>query len=65
MEHDMCNGKRRYASETEAKHVRNVREHGSSELRIYFCDWCFGYHLTKMWKEKQRTEKVWKRKNYG
>ncbi len=50
-----CNGKRTYASEREAKKVRNVREHDVSKLRVYQCDVCYGWHLTKQYK-KDRME---------
>lgn len=42
-----CNGKYTYPSEKAAKDARNKREREVSKLRIYECDICHGYHLTK------------------
>lgn len=44
-------GKKIYKSESEAKHVRQAIYHTRKlRLRIYSCDKCFGWHLTKMQK---------------
>lgn len=50
---EYCNGKRRYKSAKVAKRVRNFREHASPALRIYECDRCFGWHLTKQKKNRR------------
>lgn len=43
----LCNGKQIYRSEKESKRIRNGREkYGASNLRIYECPDCHGYHLT-------------------
>lgn len=52
----MCNGKRTYSSEKQAKKVRNIREYDVSFLRVYQCDECFGWHLTKQ-RSWERIEK--------
>lgn len=45
---DKCNGKRRYASESHARKVRQaIYKARSPKLRIYFHDLCYSWHLTK------------------
>lgn len=48
-----CNGKKIYKSSQQAKHVRNAIAHNRKrKLRVYPCNKCFGYHLTKTPNEK-------------
>ena len=48
---ETCNGKNTYESQQAAKRVRNRREKDVSKLRVYQCDICYGYHLTKHYKK--------------
>lgn len=50
-----CNGKRVYRSIKEAKRVRNTRGHATGGLRVYYCKWCHGFHLTKMQRARSDT----------
>lgn len=44
-----CFRKVRYDSEQRAERYRRKREQeGAEPLRVYFCDICGGYHLTKV-----------------
>ena len=46
--YSQCLGKKRYASESRAKEIRRNRiRRGAEYLRVYYCRWCNGYHLTK------------------
>ena len=40
-------GKYIYESEKKAKRVRNTRAKEAGNLRVYRCNECFGWHLTK------------------
>ena len=46
----MCTKKRRYANESKAteaaKHCR-AKNAGAVNLRVYYCDVCEGWHITK------------------
>lgn len=53
----MCNGKQSYDSERAAKRVRNIREKDVSRLRVYQCDDCFRFHLTKSFNRFNRLDK--------
>ncbi len=45
---DRCNGKKIYTSQKAAKKVLRTRGHAVSYLRVYPCDYCYGWHLTSM-----------------
>ncbi len=53
-----CNGKRIYRSVHEAKRVRNARGHAVKNLRVYYCKWCYGFHLTKMMRDTSDTHRT-------
>ena len=46
--YSQCLGKKRYSSENHAKEIRrSCIRRGAEYLRVYYCRWCNGYHLTK------------------
>lgn len=59
MNGELCGGKMRYESEARAKHVRNTRARfGTNTLRVYQCDTCYGWHLTKSKKGSQEAQSM-------
>lgn len=52
--HARCGRKRRYRSPEHARHMqRNASQHRGTQLRVYLCPSCDGWHLTKRleWKD--------------
>ena len=49
--HRMCNSKRRFKSEADAKHALDLINPGKAKAnrpnRVYKCPHCGGYHLTR------------------
>ena len=46
--YSQCLKKKRYATEGDASHMARLRcRAGKEQLRVYYCIFCEGYHLTK------------------
>ena len=56
--YSQCTGKTRYETQSRATHVKHLRmTSGSAPLRVYYCCFCGGYHLThKMALPRNRTD---------
>lgn len=51
-----CKAKTRYADEFRAKEVARLRmRNGSEPLRVYYCVFCDGYHLTHKMKHDEES----------
>lgn len=51
---EFCNGKQTYSKNEAESLVRRVGRHINKGMRIYKCDTCYGYHLTKKGRQNKR-----------
>jgi len=53
-----CSRKVRYATQSEAtRQARKAEKERGVEIRVYFCNFCNGYHLTKQMRRGKRRLK--------